>query len=271
MRSVELEDAVVVVTGGASGIGRALAERFLAEGARAVVISDVSPHLHAVADEIGAHAVPCDVAVEAQVLALVDHVEAEHGPIDLFCANAGIGSNGGIDVDDDAWRHAIDVNLMSHVYAARALVPRMIARGGGHLLHTASAAGLLTSPGAVPYAVTKHGVVALAEWLAITHGPQGIGVSCLCPQGVSTPLVLDHPGELATEVVKVQGMIEPAAVADAVVAGLREGRFLILPHPEVRDYAINRATDHDRWIRGMQRLVGRVESGPVDEAGSAGR
>ncbi len=256
---MEVADRVVVVTGGASGIGRALAERFVAEGARAVVVSDVSPALDSVAAAIGAHPVRGDVSVEAEVIALIDGVEAEHGPIDLFCANAGIGSNGGLELPDDVWRRTIDVNLMSHVFSARALIPRMVARGGGYLLHTASAAGLLTSPGAAPYAVTKHAAVALAEWIAITHGPDGIKISCLCPQGVTTPLVMGTPGVLATEVVVAQGMIEPADVADAVIAGLRDERFLILPHPEVREYAVNRASDHDRWIRGMQRLVDRLD------------
>ncbi len=250
---------VVVVTGAASGIGRALAARFVAEGA-AVVAADVDPRLPEVAAAIGADALRCDVAVERDVVELIDTVEASVGSIDLFCANAGIGASGGVEVADETWNRIWSVNVMSHVYAARALVPRMIERGGGYLLFTASAAGLLTNPGAAPYAVTKHAAVSLAEWLAITHGHQGIRVSCLCPQGVNTPLVTGAPAELATRAVVAQGLIEPDEVADAVIAGLREERFLILPHPEVRDYAIGRATDHDRWIRGMQRLVGRIES-----------
>ncbi len=256
---MDIAERVVVVTGGASGIGRALAERFVAERARAVIIADVAPGLTSVAADIGAHPVRCDVSSEADIVALIDSVETAHGPIDLFCANAGIGSNGGLDLPDDVWRRTIDINLMAHVYSARALIPRMAARGGGYLLHTASAAGLLTSPGAAPYAVTKHAAVALAEWIAITHGHEGIKISCLCPQGVTTPLVMDTPGELATDVVIAQGMIEPADVADAVVTGLRDERFLILPHPQVREYAVNRASDHDRWIRGMQRLIERLD------------
>ncbi|MGI9601924.1 MAG: SDR family oxidoreductase [Acidimicrobiales bacterium] len=249
---MELTDKTVVVTGGASGIGRALAVRFLAEGATVTIADIQQPALADVAAELGIRGIECDVADEASVVALIEEVEADIGPIDLFCSNAGIGTAMGLDASNDDWRRTIDINLMAHVYAARCLVPRMIDRGGGHLLNTASAAGLLTQLGDAPYSVTKHGAVALAEWLSITYGDRGIGVSCLCPQGVRTPMTeSDDAGVQAT---LAQGAIEPEEVAEAVVQGLAGDHFLILPHPEVHDYAVRRADDHGRWIRGMRRL-----------------
>jgi NAD(P)-dependent dehydrogenase (short-subunit alcohol dehydrogenase family) len=251
---VRVAGKVVVVTGGGSGIGRALARRFAADGARHVVVADIAG-AQAVADEIGGQAVPTDVSLESDVVALIDQVEASHGPIDLFCSNAGIGVFGGAEVPDDEWDRIWRINVMGHVYAARALVPRMVERGGGYLLNTASAAGLLTQLGSAPYSVTKHAAVALAEWLAITHGHQGIKVSVLCPQGVRTAMTAplgDDGG-----VVGVDGMMEPEAVADAVVAGLDAEQFLILPHPEVAGYFQRKADDYDRWIGGMQRLQAR--------------
>src|SRR5256885_10554976 len=188
---MELSGKVVVVTGGASGIGRALCRRFAAEGAKAVVVADFDADgATKVADEIGGDAVSTDVGVEADIKSLVERTEQHHGPIDLFCSNAGIAVGGGVDATDEDWQRIWDINLMAHVYAARAVLPGMLARGEGYLLHTASAAGLLTNLGAAPYAVTKHGAVALAEWLAITYGDAGIKVSCLCPQGVRTHMLL---------------------------------------------------------------------------------
>jgi len=249
---MELTNSIAVITGGASGIGKALAARFLAEGATVIIADIQQPALDDVAAELGVDGIECNVSDEADVIALIDRVETDVGPIDLFCSNAGIGTGMGLDATDDDWRRCLDVNLMGHVYAARCLVPRMIERGGGHLLHTASAAGLLTQLGDAPYSVTKHAAVGLAEWISITHGDQGIGVSCLCPQGVRTPMTeSDDAGVQAT---LAQGAIEPEDVADAVVAGLAEDAFLILPHPEVRDYAMRRADDHGRWVRGMRRL-----------------
>lgn len=249
---MELTDTITVITGGASGIGRALATRFLTEGA-VVVIADVQqPLLDETARALGVPGIECDVSDPAQIEALIDGVERDIGPIGLFCSNAGIGTAMGLDATDEDWRRSIDVNVMAHVYAARHLVPLMAARGGGHLLNTASAAGLLTQLGDAPYSVTKHGAVALAEWIAITHGDEGIGVSCLCPQGVRTPMTeSDDPAVQAT---LAQGAIEPEEVADAVVAGLATDAFLILPHPEVATYAARRADDHGRWIGGMRRI-----------------
>ena len=252
---MRIEESTVVVTGGASGIGAALARRFSADGARAVVIADVQEDaLRAVARDTGAHAIPCDVTKASEVAALVDAAEAEFGPIDLFCSNAGIVVPGGADVADDDWERSIGVNVMAHVYAARVLVPRMIERGGGYLLQTASAAGLLTQIGSAPYSVTKHAALAFAEWLAITYGERGIKVSVLAPQAVRTAMTagVENGG-----VAGVDGMLEPDVVADAVAAGLLSESFLILPHPQVLEYFRRKASDYERWIRGMQRLQAR--------------
>ncbi|MGY6499410.1 MAG: SDR family NAD(P)-dependent oxidoreductase [Acidimicrobiales bacterium] len=256
---MNLGDAVIVVTGAANGIGAAMARRFASEGARALVLADRDDDgLARVATEVeaaGATAVwrHCDVTVEADIVAVCETAR-EIGPIDLFCSNAGIGIPGGVEVPDDDWRLIMDVNVMAHVYAARAVLPEMIERGQGHLLNTASAAGLLSQIGSAPYAVTKHAAVALAEWLAITHGHQGIGVSVLCPQAVRTAMTAGTEGG---GVAGVDGMMEPDEVADIVVAGLRADQFLILPHPEVHEYVQRKAADHDRWIAGMQRLQSR--------------
>jgi NAD(P)-dependent dehydrogenase (short-subunit alcohol dehydrogenase family) len=257
---MELRDKVVVVTGGASGIGRALCHRFVEEGAKAVVVADLdAAGAKAVADEIGGMPISTNVAVEADVEALVDRTIDAFGPIDLFCSNAGIAIGGGVDVPDEDWQRIWDINLMAHVYAARAVLPGMLARGEGYLLNTASAAGLLTNLGAAPYAVTKHAAVALAEWLSITHGDAGIKVSVLCPQGVRTPMLLGgiDAGEEAAQML-LAGAVEPQFVADAVVEGLRAEKFLILPHPEVAEYIQRKAGDYDRWLSGMRRVQARV-------------
>lgn len=256
---MELAGKIVVVTGGASGIGRALAQRFAAEGARGVVVSDRDGEgAEAVAAGLGdrALAVTTDVSVEADVQELVRRTEEHHGPIDLFCSNAGIATGGGVEAGNDAWQQIWDVNVMAHVYAARAVLPAMRARGEGYLLHTASAAGLLSQIGSAPYAVTKHAAVAFAEWLSITHGDEGIKVSCLCPQGVRTNM-LGNGGALLGPTA-----IEPEQVADAVVEGLRAETFLILPHPEVREYFRRKGDDYDRWLAGMRRLQARVGRAP---------
>ncbi len=248
---MEIQDKIIVVTGGASGIGRAMAERFAADGARHVVVADLNgDDAAAVAESIGGTSAAIDVSNEAQLIDLIDRTESDHGPIDLFCSNAGIGLGKGIDEPDDVWQTIWEVNLMSHVYAARNLIPRMVARGGGYLLNTASAAGLLSQIGSVTYAVTKHAAVALAEWLAITHGHEGIKVSVLCPQAVRTAMTADNEDGVAS----VDGMIEPEQVADTVVEALAEERFLVLPHPEVETYIQRKAGDYDRWLKGMQRL-----------------
>jgi NAD(P)-dependent dehydrogenase (short-subunit alcohol dehydrogenase family) len=266
---MRLGGKVVVVTGGAGGIGSALCARFAAEGAAGVVVADLdADRCDALAAAVSssttrAVGIATDVADETQVVALVDRTEAALGPVDLFCSNAGIAVAGGVEAADADWDRIWAVNVMAHVYAARALVPRMAARGGGYLLNTASAAGLLTNLGSAPYSVTKHAAVALAEWLSITHADDGIVVSCLCPQGVRTPMLLDGiaAGEPSASSVLAGGeMLEPEQVADAVVRALDEERFLVLPHPEVADYVRLRAEDPTRWLRGMRRLWARYRT-----------
>ncbi|MEU8332026.1 SDR family oxidoreductase [Micromonospora sp. NPDC048839] len=261
---MNLTDRIVVVTGGAGGIGAALSRRFAAEGAAAVVVADLDPEAaDAVAEGIGpvAHAIALDVTDEEQVRDLVADTEERYGRIDLFCANAGVTTGGGVEVDDADWDRAWRVNVLAHVYSSRAVLPGMLARGGGHLLHTCSAAGVLTAVGDAAYTATKHASVGFAEWLAITYRDQGIRVSALCPQGVDTPMLTEGlaEGHLGARVVAASGaVLTPDQVADAAVAGLAEERFLILPHPEVADYARRRAEDPDGWQAGMRKLVRRL-------------
>ncbi len=252
---MHLEGKHAVVTGAASGIGAALARRFAAEGARGVTVADVQTDaLDVVAKEVDGLAVRCDVTDEAEVRALVDAAEAHSGPVDLFCSNAGIIVPGGPEATDAGWSSSINVNVMAHVYAARVLVPNMLERGGGYLLQTVSAAGLLTQIGSAPYSVTKHAALAFAEWLAITYGEAGLKVSVLAPQAVRTAMTA---GVADGGVAGLDGMLEPDAVADAVIRGLGAESFLILPHPEVMEYFRRKASDYERWIRGMQRLQAR--------------
>jgi NAD(P)-dependent dehydrogenase (short-subunit alcohol dehydrogenase family) len=257
---MELAGKHVVVTGAASGIGRAVAIRFAAEGAARVVVADLSREgAEGVADEAGPAGVGAavDVGRESEIQALIAHARETGGPIDLFFSNAGVpGPGGGPDAPDAEWQRTWEVNVMAHVWAARALVPDMVARGEGYLASTASAAGLLTQVGALAYSTTKHAAVAVAEWLAITYGDAGIRVSCLCPQGVRTPMLdqaLEDP--IGAAPLLSEGVLDPEEVADAVVAGLREERLLILPHPAVADYYATRAGQPERWLRGMRKLV----------------
>ena len=257
---MELKDKHVVVTGGGNGIGRALCRRFASEGAAAVVVADLDGEAAgAVAAEIGGLALATNVAVEADVVSLVERAVEANGPVDLFCANAGIVVTGGVEASDEEWQRIWDVNLMAHVYAARALLPGWLARGEGYLLQTASAAGLLTGLGTLSYSVTKHAVVALAEWLSITYGDAGVKVSCLCPQGVRTNMLMAG-GEDESNFL-LPGSVSPEHVADVVVAGLGDERFLILPHPEVEEYFKRKADDYDRWLRGMRRMQARILGG----------
>jgi NAD(P)-dependent dehydrogenase (short-subunit alcohol dehydrogenase family) len=258
---MELRDKVVLVTGGANGIGRALCRRFVAEGVRGLAIVDREAEgAQGLALELGPTTIglAADVAREADVVAAVRATEERFGPIDLLVSNAGIGTGGGVEAPNEAWQQIWEVNLMAHVYAARAVLPGMLARGEGYLLHTASAAGLLTNIGAAPYSVTKHAAVGLAEWLAITHGDEGIKVSCLCPQGVRTNMLLAGADDAAGAVVLAQGAIEPEVVAEAVVQGLAAETFLILPHPEVLTHFQRKAGDYDRWLGGMRKLQRRI-------------
>ena len=247
---MELKDKIIVVTGGASGIGREMCRRFTQEGAKKVVVADLNGDgAKAVAEEIGSVGHAVDVRNEQDLINLIEDTERQFGPIDLFCSNAGIGIGKDIFESDEVWQTIWEVNTMSHVWAAKHLVPRMIARGGGYLLNTASAAGLLSQIGSATYAVTKHAAVALAEWLSITYGDQGIKVSVLCPQAVRTAMTARGPG-----VAGVDGMIEPEDAVNAVVDTLREERFLVLPHPEVAEYMQRKTADYDRWLKGMRRL-----------------
>ncbi len=250
---MNIQDKVVVVTGGASGIGRALCHRFIQEGARGVVVADRNGDLgRQVAEEFKGLAIDVDVAIESQVQKLVAQTIDVFGQVDLFCSNAGISIDGGAEVTDVDWQRIWQTNFMSHVYAVRAVLPSMLARGQGYLLHTASAAGLLMQIGSAPYSVTKHAVVSLAEWLAVTHFAAGIRVSCLCPQGVSTPMLDDVSGPIGDYLKSTA--LTPNAVADSVIAGLADERFLILPHLQVAEYFQHKANDYDRWLRGMRRL-----------------
>jgi NAD(P)-dependent dehydrogenase (short-subunit alcohol dehydrogenase family) len=250
---MQLVNKIIVVTGGANGIGRALCRRFAAEGARAVVVADVQAAAAArVAGEIGGMAVATDVAREDDVVRLVAQVTEKYGLIDLFCSNAGIGVPGGVEAPDADWQRIWDTNVMAHVYAARAVLPGMLARGEGYLLQTVSAAGLLTLIGSAPYSVTKHAALALAEWLAITHGDRGIKVSAVCPLGVRTDMLLKD--ESGAGAFLLETAIEPEQVAEAVVTGLADERFLILPHPQVAEYFRGKGADYDRWLIGMRRL-----------------
>jgi NAD(P)-dependent dehydrogenase (short-subunit alcohol dehydrogenase family) len=252
---MRLAGKVAVVTGGGNGIGRALCRRFALEGAKAVVVADVNGVTAAqVADEIGGTAITCDVAREADVVALVAQTIARHQAIDLFCSNAGIAVNGDEHTPDAEWARCWDVNVMAHVYAARAVVPHMLERGSGYLLQTVSAAGLLTHPQSATYAVTKHASLAFAEWLSITYGDRGITVSALCPQGVRTDMLHRAEAEAARRSFLLDSAVEPEQVADDVVKGIEAERFLILPHPEVAEYVRRKANDPDRWLRGMRRL-----------------
>lgn len=248
---MHIKDKVAVVTGGASGIGRAMAARFLSEGARAVVIADINEdNLNQVAEEIGAHAVKTDVANEADVQNLVRTAERDYGQIDLLCNNAGIGIGGGPEVDNASWQKIWDINVMAHVYGARAALPGMLERGDGYIINTASAAGLLSQIGSAPYAVTKHAAVGFAEWLSITYGDRGIKVSVLCPQAVRTAMTAGNERGVAS----INGMMEPEELCDAVMKSLEKETFLILPHTEVLTYMRRKTDDYDRWLKGMRRL-----------------
>jgi NAD(P)-dependent dehydrogenase (short-subunit alcohol dehydrogenase family) len=256
---VELAGRSVVITGAAGGIGRALAERVAGEGPRSLVLADLDGEaVGAAAQACGGVAVQADMSREAEVLRLIE-VARESGPIDLFCSNAGVaGFGGGPETPDGQWDLAWRVNVMAHVWAARALIPEMVQRGDGYLVNVASAAGLLTQVSAMTYSVTKHAAVAVAEWLSITYGDAGVKVSCVCPLAVRTAM-LEHALEdqVAAAALLSNEVLEPPDVAEAVVAGVRDERFLILPHAAVAEYVARKATDPERWLRGMRRLVRR--------------
>jgi NAD(P)-dependent dehydrogenase (short-subunit alcohol dehydrogenase family) len=250
---MEVADRVVVVTGGARGIGRSLARRFASAGAETIIVADIDPDgAWAVAREIGGMAIRCDVSSETDVAQLIEKVHIAKGRIDIFCSNAGIGVGGGPETANSEWQRIWEVNVMAHVYAARHALPAMLARKEGYILGTVSAAGLLNHMFAAPYGVTKAAALSFFEWLSMAHADDGIRVSCLCPQGVKTDM-------LAAE--RRQGLdfltataLEPDQVAEVVLQGIRDEKFLILPHPEVAEYFGRKATDYDRWLKGMRRL-----------------
>jgi NAD(P)-dependent dehydrogenase (short-subunit alcohol dehydrogenase family) len=253
-----LEGKTVVVTGAGHGIGRALAIRFAREGAR-VAASDIDQSAALkTAEEAGGLAFHTDVSREADIRALTDAVTEALGAIDLFCSNAGIFIEGGVDAPNADWDRIFAVNYKAHLYAARAVLPQMIARGEGYLLQVVSAAGLLTQIGSALYAVTKHAALALAEWIAMEHGEQGIRVSCICPQGVRTRMLLGEHGDKASFL--KAGSVSVEEVAEAAVEGIRAERFLILPHPEVLEYFRRKSADYDRWLRGMRRLRAQAQT-----------
>jgi len=248
-----IADKVIVVTGGANGIGAALCRRFAADGAKAVVVADIDGKAaQRLAAEIGGVGVLTDVTEEADLRRLVADAVSRYGAIDLFCSNAGIAIDGGEETSDADWERCWNVNVMAHVLAARAVLPGMLERGAGYLLQTVSAAGLLTHIHSASYAVTKHASLAFAEWLAIAYGDRGIGVSVVCPQGVRTDML--RRAAAGGRTFLLDSALEPEQVADVVVAGLADERFLILPHPEVAEFFRRKAGDYDRWLRGMRKL-----------------
>ena len=254
---MQVKDKVVVVTGGASGIGAALCRRFHREGSRAVIVADLDGDgARQVAEDIGGLGIQADVAVESDIIALVRESENHYGPVDLFCSNAGVSyrdlpDGTAASCPNDKWRKAWDINVMAHVYAARAVLPGMIARAEGYLLSTVSAAGLLSQIGAASYSTTKHAAIGFAEALAITHGDDGIKVSVLCPQAVATPMLGNFTGGGPQG---VDGILTPEQVAESVIDGLAAETFLILPHEKVRLYMQRKISDYDRWLKGMRRL-----------------
>ncbi|UCD82452.1 MAG: SDR family oxidoreductase [Desulfobacterales bacterium] len=254
---MQLKDKVVVVTGGASGIGAALSRRFRREGARAVIVVDFDGDgARQVAEDIGGLGLQADVAVESDIIRVVKESEKHCGPIDLFCSNAGVSyrdepEGTAASCPNDKWQKAWEINVMAHVYAARAVLPGMIARGNGYLLNTVSAAGLLSQIGAASYSTTKHAAIGFAECLAITHGDSGIKVSVLCPQAVATPMLREFTGGGPQG---VDGVLTPEQVAESVIDGLAAETFLILPHEKVRLYLQRKISDYDRWLKGMRRL-----------------
>jgi NAD(P)-dependent dehydrogenase (short-subunit alcohol dehydrogenase family) len=259
---MDVQGKVIVITGAASGIGKAIAERFAKAGAAGLVLADLNGDgAKATAASVGGIGLACDVAHESDIIALTKTAEDRFGRIDLFCSNAGVATrdtdaNNAASSSNDLWMRDWGINVMAHVYAARAGVPGMIKNGGGYFLNTVSAAGLLSQIGSAIYSTTKHAAVGFAESLAITHRNDGIGVSILCPQAVDTPMLSGARGSQS-----VDGVLSPEAVADVVIDGLRNESFLILPHPQVVDYMQRKTGDYDRWLRGMVRLRQSVIDG----------
>ncbi len=266
---MDIRDKIIIVTGGAHGIGRAMCERFANDGARHVIVADLDESAaQSVANEINGTALRCEVSRESDIQALVTHTLNAQGQIDLFCSNAGITTKGGADVPDADWQRLWDVNVMSQVYAARAVLPSMLERGEGYLLQTSSAAGLLTEIGSAPYSVTKSAVISFAEWLSIQYQKQGLRVSCLCPAGVATDFL--DLGDPIHQFLHVSS-VSPADVADAVVRGIADERFLILPDEQhmVADFFAYKGEDYDRWLKNFARINEKIER--INAKASGGR
>jgi len=264
---VQIQGTVAIVTGGGNGIGAAISRRLASQGVAGLLVADLDgAAAAAVADELASRGTPAvgrrvDVTDQAEIEAMVLAAEAAFGPVDLMVSNAGIGTNAGIDADPSMWQRSWDINVLAHVHAARALLPSMLERGAGAFVHTCSAAGLLTMLGDAPYAVTKHAAVAFAEWLSVTYGSRGIQVAALCPQGVETELLRSAGGSIAEQVVRLAGkVLQPDDVAAEVVAAVADGRFLILPHPEVADHLRHKATDVERWLGAMRGINDQLEA-----------
>jgi NAD(P)-dependent dehydrogenase (short-subunit alcohol dehydrogenase family) len=259
---MKIAGKVCVVTGAGSGIGKALAERFAAEGAQGVVCADLNEgNARTVAAGIKGLAVRCDVSSEASLKALVDAALAKYGRIDVFCSNAGIIERAGIEASAEHWHRTLEVNLMAHVYAAKLVVPLMLSQGGGYIVATASAAGLLMQPDSATYTVSKHAAVAFAEWLSVNYHDKGIKVSCLCPQGVRTPMLLGPKGDRKSFL--LAGSVSAEDAAAKVVEAMDAERFLVLPHPEVAEYEQRKAGDRERWLGGMRRLRAKIATDPA--------
>ncbi len=262
---MELEGKIAIITGAGSGIGRALAIGFAQEGVKHVICTDLNgDNANETAQMIGgsASSAVLDVANESAIEDLVSQAESQHGRVDIFVSNAGYGKAGGINLPTEDWVRMMNVHTWSHLAAARAVIPGMLARGSGYLLSTASAAGLLTQINSGPYAVSKHAAVALAKWLAINYADQGIGVSVLCPQAVRTnilgPAAIKKGGRTNSTQASADGILEPDVVAAACIDAIRQEKFLVLPHPEVLTYFQRKANDYDRWLGGMRRLKNKL-------------
>lgn len=255
---MELKDKVVVITGAGSGIGRAMAMRFKAEGAKHIIAVDINAeNAQATADRVGGRAMTADVSSEPDIARVIEETESTIGPIDLFCSNAGVGIAPALDSPNHEWQQSWDINLMAHVYASRHLVPKMVGRGGGYFLITSSAAGLLNQIGGASYGVTKHAAVGFGEWLAIHYQHQGIKVSMLCPQAVRTAMTTSPDTKESAQIqsASVDGMIEPEEAMESVIQGLKDESFLILPHAVVLDYMRSKTANYDRWIGGMNKFM----------------
>ena len=253
---MKVENKRVVITGSANGIGSSLSRIFRDRNVESMLLVDLdeSNNLE-LANEVGGIPYKADVGNEDDIINLIEFAKQEMGGIDIFCSNAGISGAGGLlSTSNDDWSNIWNVNVMSHIHAAKHSLPIMLEQGSGYFMNTASAAGLLTQLGAAGYSVTKSAAVSFAEWLKITYGERGIGVSCLCPQGVRTPMVEDAP-EIVGSLVSIDGLLEPDEVANEVIDCIEKDQFLITPHPEVLEYMKIKASDPDRWINGMQSLT----------------